>query len=410
METRIVIFEDDRFERFWPITATRPLWELRVGMLRIFEKWEISLRKPLAFYSPRQYILASFLRRTRNAQQTPRGIEALWIHAALLPPETSEIELLLDSFSKGDRLVDREGRLMIGYLDYEEFLQAYQEGGGGYQVPDAFRVLYHWGDVFRHHREQFFFDDMRLEFPREIGGEFSHAPHVLGDALSVGYGCNIGAYVTLDTRNGPIILQENVTVEPFSVLEGPVFVGAHSTIRAHSFLRDTAVGPVSKVGGEIQSSIVQGYSNKQHHGFLGHSYVGAWVNIGAGATTSNLKNTYGNVRLELPSGPVDTGIPFLGSLIGDHVKIGIQSTLTTGTAIGVGTIYARTVFSPKQIPSFVLVQENNTEVFRLEKALEVAQRMMARRNVSLTPEEKHVLRHVFEKEAALRQGFLEEMR
>ncbi len=410
MEPIFVIFEDDLYESFWPITATRPLWALRVGMLRIFEKWEMSLRSSLYFYSPRRSVLASFLRRTRNTEAVPEGREAIWINAALLPPETSEIEMLLEQFSRGDRLVDERGRLMIGHLDYEDFLRAYMEGTPGHPLPETFRVLRHWGDVFRYHREQFFYDDMRQEFPRQIQGDFRQAPLVFGDALHIGPGTRMEGPVILDTRNGPVILQENVVVEPFTILEGPVFVGANSVIRSHSHLRDTAVGPTCKVGGEIHGSIFQEFSNKQHAGFLGHSYVGAWVNIGAGATTSNLKNTYGTVRIELPSGTVDTGTPFLGSLIGDHAKIGIQSALTTGSAIGVGTVYARTRFSPKRIPSFVLLREEGAEIFRLDKAIEVARRMMHRRNVVMSDEEERVLRQVFERESGLRQSFLEDER
>lgn len=407
METHIIIFEDPTFEAFWPITATRPLWSLRVGMLRIFEKWERSLRVSLSFYSTRRTVLASFLRRTRNTREVTPGTRGIWINAALLPPETSEVELLFENFAPGDRLVDDRGRLMMGYLEYEDFLRAYMDGADGHPLPEGFHVLRGWGDVFRFHREQFFFDDMRLELPRDLQGEFQHTPTVLGDALHIAPGVRMEGPVVLDSRNGPIHIEEHVRIEPFVVLEGPVYIGPHSVIRSHSHLKDTSIGSTCKVGGEIHASIFQEFSNKQHAGFLGNSYVGSWVNIGAGATTSNLKNTYGPVRLHLPSGEVNTETTFLGSILGDHSKIGIQAALSTGTTIGVGAVYAQTTFSPKMVPSFVLLTDDRCEVFDLDKALEVARRMMSRRNVILTEEEERVLRKVFEKEAPLREAFLE---
>ncbi len=407
MESPVILFEDMGVDAFWPITVTRPLWALRVGMLRIFEKWETSLRTSLFFYTTRRKILASFLRRTRNTREVPPGTRGIWINARLLPPETSEIELLFEGLAPGDRLVDEQGRLMIGYLEHEDFLQAFMEGTSGHPLPGGFHVLRSWGDVFRFHREQFFFDDMRLEMPRELQGEFHQAPTVLGDALHIAPGAKLEGPVVLDSRNGPIHIGEHVRIEPFTIIEGPVFVGNHSVIRSHSHLRDTAVGSTCKIGGEIHASIFQEFSNKQHTGFLGNSYVGSWVNIGAGATTSNLKNTYGPVRLLLPTGEENTETQFLGAILGDHVKIGIQAALSTGTVIGVGTVYARTTFSPKLVPSFVLLTDERAEEFRIDKALEVARRMMERRHVLLTEEEASVLRHVFEQEKSLRDRFLE---
>jgi len=407
MESPVILFEDTGVDAFWPITSTRPVWALRVGMLRIFEKWETTLRAPLFFYTNRRKVLESFLRRTRNTREVPPGTQGIWINGRLLPPETSEVELLLESLTPGDRLVDEQGRLMIGFLDYEDFLQALMERTSGHPLPEGFHVLRSWGDVFRLHREQFFVDDMRMGMPRELQGEFHPVPTMLGDAIHIASGARIEGPVVLDSRNGPIHIGEHVRIEPFTVLEGPVFVGNHSEIRAHAHLRDAAVGPTCKVGGEIHASIFQEFSNKQHTGFLGHSYVGSWVNIGAGATTSNLKNTYGSVRLQVPSGEEDTGTQFLGAIIGDHAKIGIQAALSTGTTIGVGTIYARTTFSPKFIPSFLLLTDEGAEVFHLDKALEVARRMMERRHVLLAEEEAAVLQHVFEKERTLREKFLE---
>src|SRR5439155_18383601 len=131
---------------------------------------------------------------------------------------------------------------------------------------------------------------------------------------------------------GPILIQENATVEPLAYVEGPAVIGERTLVKVGAKIRGgSSIGPVCKVGGEVEASIFQGYANKQHDGFVGHSYVGEWVNLGANTVTSDLKNTYGNVSVPLHGTPIDTGMRFVGTIIGDHSKTGICTALTTGT-------------------------------------------------------------------------------
>lgn len=188
-------------------------------------------------------------------------------------------------------------------------------------------------------------------------------------------------FVVIDARSGPVILLEGSSVAPFSHLVGPLIVGAHSSVLGGS-VRACSIGEWCKVHGEVASTVVLGYSNKSHDGFVGHSYVGRWVNIGAGTITSNLKNTYGTVSLWTPDGMRDTGLQFLGTFFGDHAKTGIGITLTTGCVLGAG-VNVFGAMPPKVVPPFSWGDHAPYTLFELEKFVAVCRRQMARRQVVL---------------------------
>jgi UDP-N-acetylglucosamine diphosphorylase/glucosamine-1-phosphate N-acetyltransferase len=196
--------------------------------------------------------------------------------------------------------------------------------------------------------------------------------------------------VILDWSAGPVIIGDNVTIDAFAVLKGPVAIGSGSSIKPHSSLNNVVLGPHTRIGGEMSDCVIQGWSNKQHDGFLGHSYVGEWVNLGAGTTTSNLKNDYGNVRVSMPWGVEDSERMFLGLLIGDHSKTAIGTRFSTGTICGVSSNIVSQNFAPKSIGSFRWLDE----VYEIEKAIQVARTAMARRGVELGPETEAVLRYL----------------
>ena len=216
------------------------------------------------------------------------------------------------------------------------------------------------------------------------------AIHVAADAV-------IKPGTVLDAESGPIHIDAGATVEPNCVIQGPCFIGRESLVQPGSSIRhDTSIGPVCKVGGEIEASIIHGHSNKQHDGFLGHSYVGQWVNLGADTITSDLKNTYGTIRVHLNGRAVETGEMFVGSIIGDHTKTGIGTILPTGCVLGT----ASNVFTRGAVPNFVpsfswLTSEGMTD-FRIDKAIEIARTVMARRQVELSDDEEKLIRETAE--------------
>src|SRR5262249_13241808 len=151
----------------------------------------------------------------------------------------------------------------------------------------------------------------------------------------------------LDAGAGPICVENEAMISPNAVLQGPCYVGANSLIQPTTIIREaTSIGAYCKIGGELEGTIFHGYSNKQHHGVLGHSYVCEWVNLGAGTVNSDLKNTYGNVRVEIGNQSVDTGQIFVGAFIGDHAKTGINTILPTGCVVG----FAASVFTSRHAP------------------------------------------------------------
>ncbi len=206
-------------------------------------------------------------------------------------------------------------------------------------------------------------------------------------------GADIEPYVILDASEGPILIRRGATIASFTRIVGPCYIGEESHIVGNA-IRGCSIGNACKVQGEIAGSVMLGHSNKGHTGFVGSSYIGRWVNLGAGTTTSNLKNTYGPVHLWTPSGMRDTGLQFLGSMIGDHAKTGIGTLLTTGCVVGAGANIYGAQSSSKYVPPFSWGDHEPYEKFEHTKFIVVVERMMARRHMSMSAKQKHQLESV----------------
>jgi UDP-N-acetylglucosamine diphosphorylase / glucose-1-phosphate thymidylyltransferase / UDP-N-acetylgalactosamine diphosphorylase / glucosamine-1-phosphate N-acetyltransferase / galactosamine-1-phosphate N-acetyltransferase len=215
----------------------------------------------------------------------------------------------------------------------------------------------------------------------------------------------IDAHVCLDARDGPILIGENVHIQSGSRIEGPSALCNGSTIYGARIRSGTTVGPHCRVGGEIEQSIFQAYSNKYHDGFIGHAYIGEWVNLGALTTNSDLKNNYRTVRVQFPDRMVDTRLAKVGCFLGDHVKTGIGTLLNTGTVVGFASnVFGGGMPAARHIPSFSWGGAQGFEEFRLDAALEVAKAVLPRRDHKYTPATEALFRHVFESTRAHREG------
>ncbi|GAC1517031.1 MAG: hypothetical protein NVS1B4_15710 [Gemmatimonadaceae bacterium] len=221
------------------------------------------------------------------------------------------------------------------------------------------------------------------ELGRHIGESAPDHAIVLGvKALYVDPDAVIEPQVCFDVTAGPVLIGRGATVQAFTRIVGPCVIGDGSSV-AGDRIATSSIGELCRAHGEISTSILVGHANKSHEGFLGHSILGRWTNLGAGTTTSNLKNTYGTVSLWTPDGVRDTGMPNLGAMIGDHAKTGIGVRLTTGTVIGAGAnVFGNTIF-PKYVPPFSWGEAPRFAEYDLQKFLEVAERVMARRSVTL---------------------------
>ena len=232
--------------------------------------------------------------------------------------------------------------------------------------------------------------------------------HIVGDQSDVFIGRNSSVQpgCVLDASDGPIIIAENVRVK-YSHLAGPVFVGAGCVVDGARLRPGTSLGPNCKVGGEIVATIFQSRVNKGHDGFVGHTWAGRWVNFGALATTSNLKNTYGTIRFPTDGeNTVETGAQFLGGIIGDHTKIGIMQGLNTGSNIGTGCNILGGGIAPKWVPSFSWGGQGGWSEHRFDDCIKTVKATLGRRNAVLRPESEAVLRGVFEATAKERAKFL----
>jgi UDP-N-acetylglucosamine diphosphorylase/glucosamine-1-phosphate N-acetyltransferase len=211
----------------------------------------------------------------------------------------------------------------------------------------------------------------------------------------------------VDATNGPVNIESGVKVMANAGLCGPLHLGRDSLIKMGATIYGgTSIGPVSKVGGEVAETVFQGYSNKQHGGFVGHSYLGEWVNIGAGTNTSDMKNNYSTVRVQVEGKMVDSRELFLGLVMGDHSKSGIGSIFNAGTTIGVCSNVFGADYPPKAIPSFAWGGASGFVEHEFSAALETARRVVGRRGNTLDAGDEAVLRKVFEITADARAAFL----
>ena len=201
--------------------------------------------------------------------------------------------------------------------------------------------------------------------------------------------------VVINESQGPVIIDDTATVEPFTVLNGPLFIGKNTLVKSHSTISNTIINHDCKVSGEVHSCIFQPYSNKSHEGFLGHSFIGSWANLGAGTTTSNLKNNYSSVKVKWDGLLIDTGSIFFGSIIGEHVKTAIGTNLNTGTVIELGCNIVSQTFPPRHIPAFSLFFKNKAIRIKFEDFCDVAEKAMKRRKKELLSSKKSILNSIY---------------
>ena len=254
-------------------------------------------------------------------------------------------------------------------------------------------VGYPWDLVAANH-EMLELGWKRAGSPTGLDGRICQGVHMLNDsAIHVGRESVLKPGVVLDAEHGSIFIGDQVTIAPNVSIEGPCYIGDGSLIQPGAVLRDAmSIGQRCKVGGELESSIIHGFSNKQHDGFLGHSYVAEWVNLAADTVNSDLKNTYGTVRVPINGVEVESGQMFVGLTIGDHSKTGIGQMFPTGAVVGFGSNIATCEFAPKFVPSFTWLTAKACKPYDLERCLEVGKRVMARRQTAMTAAQETLFR------------------
>ncbi|MEP6573702.1 MAG: putative sugar nucleotidyl transferase [Gemmatimonadota bacterium] len=358
-----------------PFAGVRPIAELPAGIWKIRERWEAVLQRDTTA------LVGDHIEHLSGLLSTPcRGLAAISgpaiVAAAWFAPSGEPITLAPDTV----RLA-HEGRSVAWLVGAGETWSGPHDHGPAAPIDGV--MLHGVFDVITA-LERFLPEDC-ADFLADGGDELPAGSIVLGDPAGViCRGALVEPGVVFDVRHGTVVLEEQVEVRHGTRLEGPLYVAAGSRLLG-SHIRASVLGPKSSVKGELSTSVLTGYANKSHDGFVGHSVIGHWVNLGAGTTTSNLKNTYGEVNLVVQGTRIETGRQFLGSLIGDHAKTAIGTMLPTGTVIGAGANVFGPGAMPREIPPFAWGSAGE-EMQTLDGFLKVAERVMPRRQVAFTPE------------------------
>lgn len=392
MSTKLYLFDDARAASWEPFTLTRPAGELAFGSLRAWERacrvWDaegaghLTTGHLLGFQegdgppgvrpadlSAEDYrIVLSSRAVVRSARgEAPAAVTDLFVNDVrvgwALPPGAplpSPEALLAPSRERAaEAREDLDGFLLENAWDLVD------------KLPDQLR------------------ED--LDTVSHAQAVLPPGVHRIGDApVILGQRVDIEPTVLMDTRSGPIALADGVSVRGPARLTGPLYVGTDSTLLGGS-VSASFIGPACKIRGEVERCVFLGYDNKAHDGYLGNAYVGQWVNLGALTTNSDLKNNYGEIRIRTSTGEVSTGLMKVGCFLGDHVKTGIGTLINTGTVVGAGSNLFGGEMPPKYVPPFRWGTGARSEIFRLDRFLETAERAMGRRGVELTSAMRAVL-------------------
>ena len=399
----MVLFEDVGYANLQPLLGWRSLFELRIGRKIVLDRMAQILGLPVVGVWTRPRMAGVAAQRCGAPANGRLPENTLLVNGRWLPSGPVDFPAAPCAGVVGDDVAfvicDRK---LAERLAPEEMLNRERLRGALYGVPRVAAtgrlIGYPW-DVIANLRDSLKEDwcepDACIETELDPRVDLEHV-----DRIHIGQNSQIHPTAVIDASTGPVFISHNVHVGPYCVIEGPAYIGPGSRINPHAWLHDgVATGACCKIGGEIDGCIFHGYTNKQHNGFLGHAYVGSWVNIGAGANNSDLKNTYSSVRVTLENGEVDTEQMFFGAVIGDHAKLCINASLPTGAVVGVAAVVATTRFTPKSVPAFAWLTDEQLSPGKPDLLLDVATRMMVRRNVDMTDAEVELFLELGERQS-----------
>lgn len=398
MSSIITFFEDNSLKNFYPLTLTRPIYDLRIGILTMGEKWLKSLGSEQTPCGVQRKILASiFLEPNLSGDDTL----AKWINPRIFPePGITE---RVSNLKPGYALI-QDDLLIAAHIDSEthhkwEENEIDTEDLKLIKVDEKLHLLDDIWQIFQFNGSEIKKDLTRISPKTAVDpADYPHA---------------------VITNNHPVYIESCAVIEPGAILfpeKGPIYIGKDARIMANAVVRgpsaiceksvvkmgakiyeDTTIGPVCKVGGEVSNVVFHSYSNKAHDGYAGNSVFGQWCNLGADTNTSNLKNNYSTVRFRNwnTGVEVDTGQQFIGTIMGDHSKTGINAMLNTGTLCGVCCNLFSDGYPPKFIPSFSWVSGKDIVPYHFEKALEAMERMIERRDVKFTKAYRKMMHSIF---------------
>ena len=380
------LFDGIYHNQLKPLTFTKPVSELRVGIFTIKEKWEKFLEQEVDVRT-KDYLAPKF------GSNNDRG--GIGISASFMPNEG-----IIDAISHigENQLIVCKGKLLAvnPMPSVDDNLEEYFSGFSKVEYNGEVNQIERPWDIFRINGDEIKSDFRFITEEKVEGGDGYANNFNKKEDIFIEEGARVsGAF--LNAENGPIYIASGATVMEGSVIRGPFALCANAEVKMGTKIYGpTTIGPYCKVGGEVNNVVFQSYSNKGHDGFLGNSVIGEWCNLGADTNSSNLKNNYGKVKAFSYSENdfIDTDSQFLGLIMGDHSKTGINTMLNTGTVVGVCANIFDAGFPPKHIPSLSWGGAQGFEPFKMDKAIEVAQRMMERRKVEFTDADKTIFKEI----------------
>ena len=384
-----ILFDSKEWKQLLPLTFTRPVCEIRIGILTIKKKWEIFLSRETS------YLTQDYLKKKFPVHIDDRNI---LINGSLLPDK--DIMKAIAALKPGQSLVKDENLLAL-LLPREEVRSFHHEDTKKYEQisyhGDIHKIDHPW-DIFKKNGKALLADFELLTKGRE-SYPVSTTNRVIGpiSQVFIEEGAELECAV-LNTQNGPVYIGKNAQVMEGALIRGPFALCDNSVIKLGAKIYGpTTIGPESKVGGEINNSVIFGYTNKAHDGFLGNSVLGEWCNIGADSNNSNLKNNYAEVKLwsYLSERFMNTGEQFCGLIMGDHSKCAINTMFNTGTVVGVSVNLFGAGFPRTFVPSFSWGGAHGYMPYQTDKAFEVAALVMSRRNLVFEDTDKEILEEIF---------------
>ena len=385
--TMQLVFPDAQYwEDFLPLTFTKPVAEMRCGILTFSERWKKLLSIDEISYVTEDYLQEKFLK--------PIGKQSLFLVPNFIPSEN--ILYQIQNLKQGEALV-YENEVLAANLNMEGFSLNQIE-----KMTDVHEELL----FFKKPTDLFTYNDKAIDFDFELltkgktSQKLSETNGFLGDKkdLFIEEGAEI-EFSTINCKTGKIYIGKNAEVMEGCNLRGPIALCEGSKFNLGAKIYGaTTIGPYCKIGGEVNNIVVFGYSNKGHDGFVGNSVIGEWCNLGADTNSSNLKNNYGEVKLwnYKNKNYENSGLQFAGVIMGDHAKTAINTQLNTGTVVGVAANIFKPDFPPNLVDNFSWGGQKEDEKFRLDKMYEVAEKVMQRRKIQISEEDRKILRHIHE--------------
>ncbi|MDR3110477.1 MAG: hypothetical protein LBU65_12465 [Planctomycetaceae bacterium] len=407
----IILFEDEHVRDLFPTSIARPAFALNVGTYRLIDlvqsldgSVEAVVRQYLNGLMAADYpfLLGRANGENHSDSEASAHEPPILVLNARVVPGVTVLQTLKRLIGEGESCVVHDGDQLVCALFFRHNPFPSHFHGTSHllgiiadidlpQRNERIPMLRYAHDLIRYQSSSYYIENInfRLQngnYTQILDGVFAAAPEQ-----------KIGQYCVFDAKHGPIVIERGVTIGAYSYFKGPVYLGENCKILEHSAIKDNVtLGATTKVGGEVECSVIEPYSNKQHHGFLGHSYLGSWVNLGAGTCNSDLKNTYGEVVMEYSNRKVPTGLQFVGCFVGDYAKTAINTSIFTGKTIGACSMVYGLVAT--NVPSFVNYAKSFGQVTEttVEVLIQTQQRMFQRRNVEQRQVDIDLLRSIYE--------------